>query len=58
MGYTEVEKTVLKQHIGDMLEDGQTYGMIETAEVVGDILDPDGYKIVRKTFCVKIIEVD
>ena len=59
--YTEVEKVILKQGIGNMLEAGETYGIIDTAEIIGDILDPDGYKIVHKAFCVqinKVIEID
>lgn len=55
--YTELEKTILKQGIGNMLEAGQTYNIIETAEIIGDILDPDGYKIVHKAFCVQINKV-
>ena len=52
--YSEVEKVILKNGFDRMLEAGWTNDVIETAEIVGEIMDPDGPKVIRRAYQISI----
>lgn len=37
--YTETEKSLLKEAVNKMIDNGEGFAMVDTAEVIGDITD-------------------
>ena len=59
MRYTEVEKVILKNAINKMIDQDEDFAMVDTAEVIGDILKNPS--ICRRTWSVtirKVIHID
>ena len=55
MRYTEVEKVILKNAINKMIDQDEDFAMVDTAEVIGDILKNPS--ICRRTWSVTIRKV-
>ena len=53
--YTEVEKAILKNEINRMIDQDEDFAMVDTAEVIGDILKNPS--ICRRTWSVTIRKV-
>ena len=53
--YTEVEKVILKNAINKMIDQDEDFAMVDTAEVIGDILKNPS--ICRRTWSVTIRKV-
>lgn len=53
--YTEVEKVILKNAINKMIDQDEDFAMVDTAEIIGDILKSPS--ICRRTWNVTIRKV-
>lgn len=46
--YTEAEKQLLKEAVIKMIDNGEGFAMVDTAEVIGDITDTYKHPSIRR----------